>query len=249
MQTLNDGGNASFDNDRWALDIPVHLLSATERTPEGDLWLVPFYVWRGTWYGAPLRYHQGRWIEFEHSTPPGYTHTIDIFAQDEHHTWFAYGTFPEDRPSSLRGILALDDAGTIDDFTDDVWSDYPLETSGEGGAVAVDSLGRLWFGDSSGLYLYQQDAWQPFQLGVYQQHVICDLTPAPNGVLFVQVDVFDASCDYADFVYAIHPDGSLDYGGVGRFVQSQYEIVRSTVHRNRLWTVAPDGAIWYMADG
>lgn len=147
-----------------------------------------------------------------------------------------------------QGVLALDDGGTVDDFTDDLWHDYPIDTDGEGGSVAADALGRLWFGDSSGLYLYQQDTWQPFRLGTTAFQV-CDLTPAPNGVLFVQVDMFNAGCDYTDFVFAIQADGSLDSGGVGGFVLFHYDLVRSTLHRNRMWTVAPDGAVWYMAEG
>ena len=238
VETLADQGDPALDNDQWTLDFYASSLTAIERTPKGDLWLAVKDVGVKTVFSPPpVRNYRGTWIPASGGRIA--VAYLDIFAQDEHHTWFA----------DPGGVVSLDDGGTIDDLSDDVWHDYPIETTGSGGAVAVDALGRLWFGDSSGLYLYQQDAWQPFRLGSNRLGAICDLTPAPNGVLFVQVGSSYAGCNYGNAVYTLQPDGKSDYWGVGWLVREQYELVRSTVHRNRLWTVAPDGAVWYISDG
>ncbi len=176
----------------------------------------------------------------------------DIFAQDEAHTWFVARYADDSGPG--RGLLALDDGGTVAAAGDDQWQLYPIDTDGTGGAVAVDALGRRWFGDSSGLYRYDGSVWQDVGQDGPAANGICDLTPAADGTLFVQVagvvpGSTTPSCDDPDqTILIIGPDDSMTAQRVDQLVAERFDLVRTARQRNRLWSVAPDGAVWYLVD-
>ena len=253
LQILDDRGDPVLGNDHWTLARDAQMISALERTPGGDLWLADFYQYRWTAYWPPRRWHDGAWI----TTTLPVTGMLgvpiaDIFAQDEAHTWFV-GRYADDTGPG-RGVLALDDGGTVADSSDDQWQIYPLDTGGTGGAVAVDALGRRWFGDSSGLYRYDGSAWQAVDQAALATKGVCDLTPAADGTLFVQVagnapGVTTLSCDYPDqTILTIGPDDNMTTQRVDQLVAERFDLVRTARHRNRLWSVAPDGAVWYLVD-
>jgi len=113
----------------------------------------------------------------------------------------------------------------------------------QGGAVAVDTFGRPWFANSKGIYRYDGAHWQP--VNDYSYPGICDLVPANNGTLFaVQGNMGDCS-QLNQIVLRIETDGSVSQSPVDVVVENNLNLVRSAAHRNRLWTVAPDGAVWY----
>jgi hypothetical protein len=252
LQTLDDRGDPALANDRWTLDRDAHVISAFERTPGGDLWLADFYQYRWTAYWPPQRWHDGAWI----TTTLPVTGTwgvpiADIFAQDEAHTWLL-ASYSVDNGGYGRGVLALDDGGTVAAAGDDQWQIYPVDTGGTDGAVAVDALGRLWLGDSSGLYRYDGSVWQVVSQDGPAANGVCDLTPAADGTLFAQVaglasGATTLSCDTPDpTILIVHPDGSMDTQRIDQLVTTQFARVRTASHRNRLWSVAPDGAVWYL---
>lgn len=254
FQTLADHGDPALGNDSWAVGHDASMVMALARTPGGDLWLAHFYQYRWTAYFPPQRLHHGAWLTV---TLPvtGYfgVPIADIFAQDETHTWFVARYADDSGPD--RGVLALDDGGTVADRSDDQWQIYPLDmnsTDGTDGAVAVDGLGRLWFGDSSGLYRYHGRAWQVVSQAAPAANGICDLTPAADGTIFVQVagrapGGATLSCDHPDqTLLVVWPDDSTTTQRVDQLVQQNFALVRTAYHRNRLWHVAPDGAVWYV---
>lgn len=253
LQILDDRGDPALGNDRWTLAHDAHVISALERTLAGDLWLADFYQYRWTAYWPPRRWHDGAWITTTLPVTGAWGVPIDdIFAQDDAHTWFV-ARYADDVGSG-RGVLALDDGGTVAAAGDDQWQIYPLATNGTGGAVAVDALGRRWFGDSSGLYRHDGSAWQAVSQAAPAANGVCDLTPAADGTLFVQVagnalGATTLSCDYLDqTILTIGPDDSMTTQRVDQLVAERFDLVRTARHRNRLWSVAPDGAVWYLVN-
>ena len=167
----------------------------------------------------------------------------DIFAQDDRHFWLAY-TRGDTGMAQDHGVLALDDNGTPADFADDRWQDYPIATSGTGGTVAVDAQGRLWYGNSANLYRYTDGQWRPFfesTLGV------CDLTPDAAGTLYTLEAPNDHCNTLSGAIGMIAPDNTYTPYGVNYLVAERLPVLRAAPHRNRMWTVAPDGAVWYVA--
>ena len=115
--------------------------------------------------------------------------------------------------------------------------------AGEHPVVAVDAGGRLWYGDSHGLYRYDGSSW----LSIYTDRGICDLTPAADGTLYAQVPGYGSSdCQpFRGEVLAMRSDGTRDGPRpIEWLVAEEPGSVRSAYRRNTLWAVAPDGAIW-----
>ena len=166
----------------------------------------------------------------------------DIFAQDQHHIWFASW----DHGNVLGNVLSLDDGGTPADTSDDVWQTFPIGAVDGKLVVAVDALGRLWYGQASGLYRYNGSSWQL----IYGGRPVCDLAPAADGTLYAQI------------VRSTRPP---DAGSIRIRSWSCVPMERSRIHiqqvahqrrtghratarrRNNLWTIASDGAIWYIS--
>jgi ligand-binding sensor domain-containing protein len=123
---------------------------------------------------------------------------------------------------------------------------YPVAGADSARAVAVDALGRLWLGDRSGLYRQEAGQWRPIPYDFGDSQGACDLTPAADGTMFAQSPDGQDCQNPLQVVLRVPPDGA---GGVAEFVGTLAEdaphLVRSASRRNRLWTVAPDGAIWY----
>jgi ligand-binding sensor domain-containing protein len=158
----------------------------------------------------------------------------DIFAQDQHHIWFAVRGY--DRPYSVLGLY---DNGTPADTGDDVWRTYPIELVEGNVVVAVDANGQLWHGQGSGLYRYDGAAWQL----VYGERPICDLTPAADGTLYAQV-----RCGGRGEILVVRPDGTIEdrLFSIEGLIKHELATVQTARRRNSLWSVASDGAIWYI---
>jgi hypothetical protein len=232
VQTFGDNGTAALHDDHWQVLPPgsgCELVTAWERSANGDIWHAGYCYWRFPWPSPIARYHNGERIEYPESTLNYY----DIFAQDDRHTWFA----------AQGRVKGLDDGGTPADTADDIWQDLALPAAGEHPVVAVDAGGRLWYGDSLGLYRYDGSSW----LSIYTGSGICDLTPAADGTLYAQVPGSGSSdCQpFDDQVLAVRSDDTTDGPrSIEQMVEKEPESVRSASRRNTLWAIAPDGAIW-----
>ena len=164
---------------------------------------------------------------------------VDIFAQDERHLWFAYGGYN-------GGVLALDDGGTPADLADDQWRDYPIDPPASDGAVAVDAAGQLWLGNSNGLFRLVDDQWQRAYEDAFIGVNICELVPLTNGDLLVQTDNFPPTCDAPDGeIVSIHTNGETSSATLRDLVAANFALLSTSSWRNRMWSVAPDGALWY----
>lgn len=239
IQLMDDRATTTLGDDAWQSSTGFPVLTAAERAPDGSLWLGGYPVERFSTLAAPLRYHPGSgWIEV---VPPFLFRPLDIFAEDGRHTWFAY----------RDGVLYYDDGGSPANQADDRWRHYPIEQAGEGGTVAVDAVGRLWYGNSSGLFQYQDTAWVPIEVklgDIVVDSPVCELVPAGDGTLFVQLNR-DCSAPVSDWyvwTLIIRPDGTQDSAITRTLIEEEFHLVTTASHRNRRWTVAPDGAIWYL---
>lgn len=230
MQSVDDQGTTRLDDDAWEFFMDLPILTAAEPAPAGDLWIAGYDHYRFDEPVGPLRYHQGDWYEVE---LPQFETVSDIFAEDDRQTWFAY-------PGE---ISRLDDGGTPAYVTDDVWTTYPVAVDSMPSAVAVDVLGRLWYGDDSGLYFYSAMGWQPYNV----EDAVCDMVPAADGTLFVQrAENCERPLDGSfSTILVVRPDGGQETKELATLVREEFERVRTASRRNGLWTVAPDGAIWY----
>jgi hypothetical protein len=190
-----------------------------------------------------MRWHQGDWISLDGGAYGTAFHGqySDVFVQDNRHVWFV---------AQLRSIgdgstsvIGLDDGGTPEVDGDDVWRLYPTEDMGGIGAVAADADGRLWFGSHSGLYRWSGDGWEQILSG----RKVCDLTPAADGTLFV---LWQGSADGCREIWPevtmIRPDGASQYLHIHNLATNDLGLLRTATHRNRLWSVAPDGTVWYV---
>jgi len=252
FQTLDDRGDAVLDNDGWTTDRSLGRLTALEQAPGGDLWAGWEEFCRFPFYGGPQRYHQGEWLSagFPYASDFYGPHISDIFAQDDRHLWFAYerATATYERAS---GVAALNDGGTPTDHSDDQWHDYPIEPAGADGAVVVDGLGRLWLGNSNGLYRYTGSTWVLVSKQYPVDHGVCDLVATPDGTIYAQgagytTQTGSYSCPVGNpNLLRVAPDGSMTTEYINQLVQEDFAQIQATEQRNRLWSVAPDGAVWY----
>ena len=225
MQTLDDKGTATMADDEgkvWSGGWPS-IIRALEPAPNGDLWIAWEDDWRFRFPGGPLRFTSDSAIDYY---PPSYNGFIgDIFVQDGGRAWFTYAI-----PDGEKGVWSLDDGGTPLEPSDDIWQSYPIETNGGDGLVAVQE-GRIWYGDSSGLYLYKESGWEPVSTVA-----VTDLVPAAGGALFVGV---------SSSVLIVERDGRQSLQPVAKLITNELARVRSARRRNQMWTVAPDGGVWY----
>jgi hypothetical protein len=124
--------------------------------------------------------------------------------------------------------------------------DYAVGGAEGARAVAVDGSGRIWFGDRIGMHRYEAGQWRliPYEFGESQG--VCDLTPAADGAMFAQIPNGLDCQNPLQTVLRVPPDGSSGIPAfVGSLVEQTPHLVRSASRRNRLWTVAPDCAIWF----
>lgn len=247
MQRLDDRNTAVLEDDRWTRFGEFYLTRATalERAPGGDVWMAYVTATRFAPFlpDQPVgRYRQNTWYGYRLPDPDGVVEVHDIFAQDDRHTWFTFTRFRDG--VGAGGVLRLDDGGTMGDVSDDNWTEYPDPNqygTGTVGSVAVDSLGRLWYGGEGGLVRWDGAAWQPVAAGA-----ICDLTPARDGIIFALVASTLGCLPTQGSALMVHPDNRVEHFSVGELVRSHLELVRTAIRPNRLWSVAREGAVWYL---
>ena len=245
MQTLDDKGTLALEDDTWQVqptDQPnwgsCERVTAFERAA-GETWYASFCYSRFPWEPKAVRYRGRERIEYPLPVE-GWDPVSDIFAQDPHHIWFA------SRENGVGNVLSLDDGGTPADTSDDVWQSFSIGAVDGKPVVAIDALGRLWLGQTSGLYRYDGSAWQL----IYGEHPVCDLAPAADGTLYAQIVPYGVSaCEgHSDKVLVVRADGTIvDYASTKWLIRDEPDIVRTARRRNSLWTIASDGAIWYIS--
>lgn len=225
MQTLDDEGTATMADDEgevWQSPRPS-IVRALEPAPNGDLWMAWEDDWRFRFPGGPARFMGEDVVEYQ---PPSYTAYIgDIFIEQDGQVWFTY-TIPEGE----KGVWSFDDGGTPRQTGDDSWQSYPIQTTGGKALVAVQD-GRIWYGDASGLYRRIDGAWDKAS-----GTAVTDLVPAAGGALFV---------GQGETVLTIERDGRQRQQPLKKLIAEDLARVRSTARRNHMWTVAPDGGVWY----
>lgn len=241
LQMLDDRGTTARADDAWrneALACPR--VTAMDRL-DGDVWYAVHCYNR---LGSPpeaRRRHAG--VDIGYKLPiTSDSRVTDIFAQDEHRVWFA---ITEEWYSGKAYVVGLDDAGTPSKLDDDIWQTLDVGVADGPVSVAVDAQGQLWRGQGDGLYRYDGAAWQQVSGGF----AVCDLTPARDGTLYAQLErERDAGCEvYSDNVLVVSPEGMPEQYArtVKTLVTDDPVSVRSATRRNRMWTVAADGAILF----
>jgi hypothetical protein len=235
VEIVDDKGTAVLGDDEWQGGELISALYGTDRTPAGDLWIA-------TAGGYPPIFHlvrQPQGASINIPWPANWSPFVtDIFAQDERRLWIA----------CRSGVLMLDDGGTPLEVEDDTWTEYPFSFSTSASTVAVDELGRLWYGNNRGLYHYTDGQWQLLPSDRDVNPAICDLIPAKGGVLFANIAGADRDCEVrSELAMIVWPDFTMNETGDVRSLAATYrDLVRSATHRNRLWTVTPDGDIWFV---
>jgi streptogramin lyase len=245
FQSLDDRGTLALEDDiwqGWGSSSPCTLITAIERSP-GGFWYTSYCNTRTPEYNVAVRYRNGAQIWY--GIPPprtNFTFTLqevtDIFTHNDRHTWFAVS----DREAGAR-LIGLDDGGTPTNTAYDALVTVPIAQTDERIWVAVDARGQLWHSRASGLYRYTGSAWQL----VYNATPVCDLVPAADGTLYALAARHgETACN--DVVLTVRPDGEVDdqLRSVGDLVQSQAATVSTARHRNTLWVIGPDAAIWYI---
>ena len=242
VQVLDDRGTLAREDDAWQVrptDLPnwggCESVTAFERAAD-DTWYASYCDIGFWWDDKAVRYRGGERIEY----PLTNQQVDDIFAQDQHHIWFTSWDH------EVGNVLSLDDSGTPADTSDDVWRTFPIGAADGKLVVAVDALSRIWLGQASGLYRYDGSAWQL----IYGEHPVCDLTPAVDGTLYAQVLPYGVTaCEgHSDNVLVVRADGTIEDPTSSKWlIRDAPDIVRTARWRNSLWTIASDGAIWYIS--
>jgi hypothetical protein len=231
VRALDDRGTTVLDDDVW-YTFDFTDVQYAEPLPGGDLWLTAYNpsVTNGSPWG-PWRYHDGAWIQYRLPLPDddGSFMAPFIFAGSEHVTWFTYH-------SSSRGeggLLRLDDGGTPADLSDDAWSEHtgPLLPW----ALAEAPSGEVWAGNPQlGLWRYDGVTWEAY-----------DRT-TPNVEIAVAADGTVYAIDTLERTLIVRPDGTRDVRWIDDLVLEEFDRLVTSPHRSHLWTVAPDGAVWYV---
>jgi streptogramin lyase len=251
VQILDDRGTLALEDDVWQVRPADYLpdlgycerVTAFEREA-GGVWYASFCYAHFSWPPEAMRYHGGQPIKYPLPVP-WYQQVGDIFAQDQSHIWFA--TWGVTLAQENGYVLRLDDGGTPADTGDDVWQTYPVDVVKGRPSVAVDALDRLWLGQGSGLYRYDGSSWRL----VYGTRPICDLAPAADGTLYAQVARYGlTACEgHSDEVLVVRADGTVENSlyVTKDLIDAEPATVGTAQRRNSLWTIGPDGAIWYVS--
>jgi len=225
MQTIDDKGSTTLADDEGQLRGWASIVNVLEPAANGDLWIAGESDWRFRSPAGPRRFYDDSYIDY---APPTYNTFIeDIFVQDTRHAWFTYVDAEE------KGVYSFDNGGTPLVTSDDSWHSYPIVTGGAYGLVAVQQ-DRIWYGDSSGLYLHNDSGWQ--QVSAVN---VTDLVPAAGGALFVGV---------GGAVLTLEADGRQSLQSVVDLIANDLPRVRTATRRNHMWTIAPDGGVWFWND-
>ena len=229
IQTFEDQASGQLNDDQTSTIGWFSQLAGWEALPGGDVF-VTWYVdgYHGPFPRPPMRWHRDRWIQYDPPLPPGWF-TGDVFVQDDQHIWFTAVSYFVD----TAAVAGLDDNNTPTDLTDDTWT---VSYAGEifPNSVAVDTIGRVWLGSYSGLYLQTGDSWQP----IVQNEDVCELVPAADGVLLALL------CGDNSNVIIIDEAGNHIVSNVYTLARERLDLLRSATRPNQKWAVAPDGGIW-----
>jgi hypothetical protein len=246
VQTLDDRGTLALQDDAWQVEPTDYRpdlgycegVTAFERAL-GDTWYASTCKTRFPLGSKAVRMGGRERIEYPLPLKSDQQVT-DIYAQDSHHVWFAAWD------GVTGNVLGLDDGGTPAEPGDDVWRTFPIGVVQGMPVVAVDALGHLWVGQSSGLYRYNGSSWQL----IYGDRPICDLAPAGDGTLYAQLAPWQATgCEErSDEVLVVRADGMIEHPTTSKaLIESEPGRVRTAWRPNNLWTIASDGAIWYVS--
>ncbi len=212
------------------------------------MWAGYFGVNR-TPYSGFSRNRQGAWSNLSAETPtagPGVVSFHDIFAQNAQVMWSAFDESPAST-GELQGVRQYDDRGTPAEPADDTRTDILVTGDADGGTVAVDALGRLWYGNNKGLFRREGDAWLPVTSSIISIDAIVDLTPTSDGSLFALRSVSNGS-SITRSIILVRADGQVESGGVDVMAEKRLALALTATRRNKLWAVAPDGALWYLIE-
>ncbi|MCB0003580.1 MAG: hypothetical protein KDI07_17420 [Anaerolineae bacterium] len=229
IQTLQDHASGQLNDDQAYTIGWVSQLSGWTVLPGGDVFVVWYSdAYHGPYPGKPKRWHEGRWIEYD---PPMRTawFTIDVFAQDDDHIWFAAVT----RFGDATAVIELDDNGTPAELTDDTWTVLDAGQIGITG-VAVDALGRIWLSAVDGVYIRSGDSWEH----IVQGDPVCTLVPAADGIMLA------LACGDDWRVTIIDEAGNQIDTSLVYLFRDHFDLVRTTTRPNPRWSVAPDGGVW-----
>lgn len=231
LQWVDDRGTYTLDDDQWQSVDRLDVLNAWDRAPNGDVWVGEFRRFYHSFRSEPpRRWHEGQWITY-----PGLGWTdnwarqdkFDIFAWDDRQAWFA-GPQGELSSYSPYSIMSLDDGGTPEEASDDIWGEYATPTTAH--CVAVDARGRPWYGDGQSVYRFDGTAWQ-----LIEQDVRCDMVPAADGTMFVAG---------GGRVLVVWPDDSRSWMALDDLISDHLDLVRTATWRNSMWTIAAGGGVW-----
>ena len=255
LQGLDDAATTLLHDDQWQIANQNYTASIAERTPAGDVWLnlVQMFVY------APLcppsmlvRHHQDRSIAYTLPiSEPTSTHCpaiTDIFAQDEHNTWFAYVGPQQQDGTAESGVLHLNDGETPLVLTDDTWTDYPFPSLHLNAQIAVND--SIWLATREALYRWMDGEWRSIGDGGAVQS-LCDLIVAENGLLLAHRDGW-GQCELpAAQVVLLRPTAtSIEaqvFDSVEQFLDEQWEVARGVTQRNPLFAHGISEEIWYFA--
>lgn len=227
---LIDGGTVAREDDEWVRTGSGAWPWCWNVSPGGVLWVNFYYFYRGQ-LGCtdPWRVTADSRNIFE--LPADYPTPCvrAIFAESDGRAWFG----------TASTIYGVDDGGTPADPSDDVWSvlAIPDEATGSGISVAVDAFGRIWYADTSGLYHHENGTWQRRSSKTY-----LNVTVAPDGTVFARVD---DDGDGDPVIVTFDPLGRRTDYTRDVLIRTQADLIRTTVQRNAIWSVAADGAIWW----
>lgn len=106
-------------------------------------------------------------------------------------------------------------------------------------SVAMDTIGRVWLGSYSGLYLRTGDSWQH----VVEDKEVCELVPASDGMLLALL------CGDTLNVIIIDQAGNQTLSHVYTLARENLGLLRSATRPNQKWAIAPDGGVWVVDRG
>jgi hypothetical protein len=229
LQTLDDQGTATIRDDQWQVRGTEPIITALEPAPDGDLWMGWKYFFKFMFAGLPTRFHGQKKIEYY--PPFEFGFIDDIFIADDERIYFSYTLEEFSDSPGARGIWSLDDGGTAADFDDDVWEDYPFDRESYGPSHVAVLDGQLYYGDYNGVYILQAGEWKQLT-----NSKVTGLIPGAAGELYV---------DTGSYPEVIEADGRVWSESIPELVSNNWTRIRQTTRRNRMWTVAADGAVWY----
>ena len=229
IQTFEDQASGQLNDDLTNTIGWFSQLDGWAALPNGDVFIT---WWQDGYHGPfprpPMRWVQGQWIQYDPPLPSGWF-TDDVFVQDYQHIWFSAFSYFADSAAAV----SLDDNNTPTDLTDDTWNVF---YAGEvfPSSVAVDTIGRVWLGSYSGLYLQTDDSWQR----VVEDKEVCELVPTDDGMLLALL------CGDSLNVIIIDQAGYQTLSHVYTLARENLDILRSATRPNQKWAIAPDGGVW-----